>query len=102
MVATRVTEGPAEATDQLDLARAELGSSNAGDGARGLARLALVLHLDPALAPAVLDALGPRRDPSALVLRGEAFLLLGRHLEAEAAFGAAGRALNGAIPDRPA
>lgn len=83
-----------EPTDELSRARAELSSGTAGEADRGVARLALVLRLDPALAPAVLDALRPRRDPAALLVRGDAYRLLGRHLEAEAAFHAAGQALD--------
>jgi len=84
---------PADAARELDRARGELSSGAAADAARGVARLALVLRLDPALAPAVLDALQPRRDPAALLLRGDAYRLLGRHLEAEAALQAASQAL---------
>lgn len=90
---------PADPADELATARAELGSGNAGKAARGLTRLGLVLRLDPALAPAVLDAVGPRRDVASLLLRGDACRILGRHLDAEAAFTAAGQALD--WPDAP-
>ncbi|MEO7663552.1 MAG: hypothetical protein ABIV26_00365 [Candidatus Limnocylindrales bacterium] len=86
---------------ELALARDELGSGNAGAAHRGLGRLALVLRLDPTLAPDVLDALGPRRDAAALTIRGDGYRLLGRHLDAEAAFAAAGDALDGPEPGRP-
>lgn len=62
---------------------------------RALVRLALVLRLDPTLAPAVLDAIALRREPEALLIRGDAQRLLGRHLEAEAAFDAAAAGLEG-------
>lgn len=62
---------------------------------RALVRLALVLRLDPTLAPAVLDAIALRREPEAQLIRGDAQRLLGRHLEAEAAFDAAAEALEG-------
>lgn len=67
---------------ELTLAREELAS----DPERALVRLALVLRIDPSLAPAVLDAISLRREPAASILRGDAQRLLGRHLEAEAAF----------------
>ena len=56
-------------------------------------RLALVLRHDPTLAPMVLDTLRLRREPAAALLRGDAQRLLGRHLEAEAAFDAAAESL---------
>lgn len=91
---SRLAGPPNEPADELSRARTELSSGAAGEADRGVARLALVLRLDPALAPAVLDALRPRRDPAALLVRGDAYRLLGRHLEAEAAFHAAGQALD--------
>jgi tetratricopeptide (TPR) repeat protein len=60
---------------------------------RAFLRLALVLRHDPTLAPMVLDALHLRREPGAALLRGDAQRLLGRHLEAEAAFDAAAESL---------
>lgn len=93
-------QGPGEPAEELTWAREELASGDPADTARGLARLALVLRLDSALAARVLDALGPARDATALLVRGDACRLLGRHLEAEAAFAAAARALEG--PGRPA
>jgi hypothetical protein len=93
---------PADASRELDRARGELSSGVAADAARGIARLALVLRLDPALAAAVLDVLQVRRDPAALLLRGDAYRLLGRHLEAEAALQAASQALGALDVGRPA
>jgi tetratricopeptide (TPR) repeat protein len=60
---------------------------------RALLRLALVLRHDPTRAPAVLDVLHLRREPRAALLRGDAQRLLGRHLEAEAAYDAAAESL---------
>jgi hypothetical protein len=60
---------------------------------RAFLRLALVLRHDPTLAPSVLDVLHLRREPTAALLRGDAQRLLGRHLEAEAAFDAAADSL---------
>jgi hypothetical protein len=56
---------------------------------RGLLRLALVLRLDPTLAPDVFEAVRMRREPFAAIVRGDAERLMGRHLEAEADFGEA-------------
>jgi hypothetical protein len=61
---------------------------------RAFLRLALILRHDPTLAPMVLDALHLRREPAAALLRGDAQRLLGRHLEAEAAFDAAAESLD--------
>jgi len=67
---------------ELATARAEL----ANEPDRALLRLGLTLRLDPTLAPAVLDIVAMRSEPAAALLRGDAQRLLGRHLEAEAAF----------------
>jgi hypothetical protein len=74
--------GHADPEAELETARDEL--STAPD--RGLLRLALVLRLDPTLASEVLEAVRLRREAAAVVLRGDAQRLLGRHLEAEASF----------------
>lgn len=81
--------------EELAQAREELASQPD----RALLRLALVLRADPTLAPNVLDAVSLRREPAAAIIRGDAQRLLGRHLEAEAAFTAAGDALD--QPERP-
>jgi hypothetical protein len=78
---------------ELQRARAELPA----DPGRALLRLALTLRLDPTLAPAVLDLVAGRTEPAAALLRGDAQRLLGRHLEAEAAFASAAAGL-GAKP----
>jgi hypothetical protein len=62
---------------------------------RAILRLSLVLRHDPTYAPAVLDILHLRREPSAALVRGDAQRLLGRHMEAEAAFDAAAESLEG-------
>jgi hypothetical protein len=93
--ARRAVRQPAEPAEELARAREELGSGIAGEVTRGLARLALVLRHDPTLAPAILDALGPRREVGALLLRGDALRITGRRLDAEAAYAAAGRILDG-------
>lgn len=75
---------------ELATAKAELGT----DPARALLRLGLTLRLDPTLAPAVLDIVAMRTEPAAVLLRGDAQRLLGRHLEAEAAYAEAGSRLS--------
>jgi hypothetical protein len=74
---------------ELERAREELGTRPE----RAFLRMALALRADPTLAPLVLDAVYLRRDPAAALLRGDAQRLLGRHLEAEAAFDAAAETL---------
>jgi len=72
----------ARARDELDV-----------DPDKAFLRLALVLRHDPTRAPAVIDVLHLRREPRAALLRGDAQRLLGRHLEAEAAYDAAAESL---------
>ena len=67
---------------ELETARDELATAPE----RGLLRLSLALRLDPTLAGEVLEAVRLRREPAAAILRGDAHRLLGRHLDAEAAF----------------
>ena len=74
---------------ELDRAREELGAKPE----QAYLRMALALRADPTLAPAILDAVHLRRDAAAAMLRGDAQRLLGRHLEAEAAFDAAAETL---------
>ena len=88
--APRAESDPAEI---LARGRAEVRSGTVDRLATGLDRLGLALRLDPTLAPAVLDAIGRHREPAALLLRGDAYRILGRAVEAEAAFLAAAAAL---------
>jgi len=81
--------GHSDPDAELEVARAEL--DEAPD--RGLLRLALVLRLDPTLAPDVLEAIRLRPEPAAAIVRGDAERLIGRHLEAEAAFADAAEAI---------
>ena len=74
---------------ELNKAREELDTKTD----RALLRMSLVLRHDPTLAPAVLQILHLRREPNAALVRGDAQRLLGRHLEAEAAFDAAAESL---------
>lgn len=82
-------KGQLDPTAELGLARTELDQHPE----RAFLRLALVLRHDPTLAPMVLDVLHLRRESAAALLRGDAQRLLGRHLEAEAAFDAAAESL---------
>jgi hypothetical protein len=87
--ATRRIKAQLDPLAELAQARAELETRPD----RAFLRLALVLRHDPTLAPSVLDVLHLRREPTAALLRGDAQRLLGRHLEAEAAFDAAAESL---------
>lgn len=89
---------PADATDpDEDAAEApspgeefELGRAALEDGDLGAAaiRLGLVLRFAPALAPAVLDALGDRHDddPALALVRGDAYRLVGHERDARRAY----------------
>jgi hypothetical protein len=87
--AARRRRGQLEPAAELARAREELDR----DPDRAFLRLALVLRHDPTRAPAVIDVLHLRREPRAALLRGDAQRLLGRHLEAEAAYDAAAESL---------
>jgi hypothetical protein len=69
--------------EALDDGRAAL---EAGDVARAALQLALVLRVAPALSPAVLDVIGDHRDPGLGFVRGDAYRLVGRELDARRAF----------------
>ena len=58
-------------------------------------QLALVLRIAPALAPAVLDLIGDRHDPALALVRGDAYRLVGREIDARRAYADAAR------PDEP-
>ncbi len=85
----RRKKGQLDPAAELARARTELDSRPD----QAYLRLALVLRHDPTFAPMVLEALHLRREPAAALLRGDAQRLLGRHLEAEAAFDAAAESL---------
>jgi tetratricopeptide (TPR) repeat protein len=85
----RRVKGQLDPAAELERARRELGIRPE----RALLRLSLVLRHDPTYAPAVLELLHLRRDPMAALVRGDAQRLLGRHLEAEAAFDSAAETL---------
>jgi hypothetical protein len=81
---------------ELDLARDELDD----DPDQAFLRLGLALRLDPTLAADVLEVVEHRGEPAASLLRGDVERLLGRHLEAEAAFAEAADALDRAAERR--
>ena len=85
----RRIKGQLDPTAELARARQDLETKPE----RAFLRLALVLRHDPTLAPMVLEALRLRREAPAALLRGDAQRLLGRHLEAEAAYDAAAESL---------
>ncbi|MES2210878.1 MAG: hypothetical protein V4515_11940 [Chloroflexota bacterium] len=64
-------------------------------------RLALALRLDPALALRVVDLIIRRQEPAALLVRGDALRILGRTLDAEAAYAGAAAALDRPTRHRP-
>lgn len=75
-----------EPADELDAAREDL---RAGRSAAGAIRLAVVLRLAPALAPAVLEALATLSGPSLELVRGDALRLVGYERDAQLAYAAA-------------
>jgi hypothetical protein len=85
----RRVKGQLDPAAELARAREELSAKPE----RAILRLSLVLRHDPTYAPAVLDILHLRREPTAALVRGDAQRLLGRHMEAEAAFDAAAESL---------
>jgi hypothetical protein len=85
----RRAKGQLDPVAELARARVELDSSPE----QAMLRLSLVIRHDPTLAPTVLEVLRLRREPMAALVRGDAQRLLGRELEAEAAFDAAAESL---------
>jgi hypothetical protein len=81
---------------ELEAARAALA---AGDRSGAAIRLAVVLRLAPALAPAVLDAAGTEPGREFDLVRGDALRLVGRESQARRAFAAAAR--DTAAPEPP-
>ena len=81
---------------ELDLGRAAL---EAGDPDEAAVRLGLVLRVSPALAPAVLDLVEGRTERGMALVRGDAYRLVGREIEARRAFAEA--AHGGSWPPPP-
>ncbi len=78
--------------EALEDGRAALEAGNVVDAAL---QLALVLRVAPVLAPAVLDLVGDRHDAGLAFVRGDAYRLVGRELDARRAYADAAR------PDEP-
>jgi hypothetical protein len=68
---------------ELDLGRAAL---EANDPDEAALRLGLVLRVAPFLAPAVLDLVDGRTEQGLALVRGDAYRLVGRELDARRAF----------------
>ncbi len=68
---------------ELDLGRAAL---DANDPAEAAIRLGLVLRVAPVLAPAVLELVEGRTESGLALVRGDAYRLVGREIEARQAF----------------
>ena len=81
---------------ELDLGRAALDAGQADEAA---VRLGLVLRVSPALAPAVLDLIEGRSERGLALVRGDAYRIVGREMEARRAFVEAARA--DALPRSP-
>lgn len=69
--------------DELDRGRDAL---QAGDPATAALHLGMVLRVRPALAPAVLDLVADDRSATLAFVRGDAYRLVGRELDARRAF----------------
>jgi Flp pilus assembly protein TadD len=85
------------APDALRALEAGRDALERGDHPAAAVRLAVALRLGPAFAPAVLDALGERHDPELELVRGDAYRLVGREVEARRAYGVVLRQLDGAV-----
>lgn len=82
---------------ELDAARAAIA---AGDRSGAAIRLAVVLRLAPALAPAVLDIAAAEPGPGFDLVRGDALRLVGRESQARRSFAAAARGSESGERDR--
>lgn len=84
----RVTSGLPTAADELARGAAALGAE---DVAAAAISLGLVLRLGPDLAPAVIDLVEGRTEPGLAFVRGDAYRLVGRELDALDAYASAMR-----------
>lgn len=92
--ATPVADSEAMPDPAAELAAARAALA-AGDRAGAAIRLAVVLRLAPALAPAVLDIAAAEPGPGFDLVRGDALRLVGRESQARRSFAAAAR---GSVP----
>lgn len=76
-------EGLPAGDTELDLGRAALESNDPDEAA---VRLALVLRVAPALAPAVIDLVKGRTERGLVLVRGDAYRLVGHEREARQAY----------------
>jgi hypothetical protein len=86
------------ASEALDGGREALES---GDLIEASMQLALVLRLSTALAPAVLDLVADRPEPELAFVRGDAYRLVGRELDARRAYARVAGAAPSPEPDPP-
>ena len=89
--------------EALEAGRALLEADDVGGASL---QLALVLRIAPALAPAVIELVGERHDPGLAFVRGDAYRLVGRELDARRAYADAARpsgdaAAQGSTPASP-
>ncbi|MGH2473837.1 MAG: hypothetical protein ACRDIL_01120, partial [Candidatus Limnocylindrales bacterium] len=70
----------------------------AGDIDAAVVSLSLVLRLNPVMAPSVIDLVTGRTDPALAFVRGDAYRLVGRELDALSAYREATRPAD--APDR--
>ena len=73
-----------------------------GDTAGAALQLALVLRITPALAPAVIDLIADQQDAGLAFVRGDAYRLVGRELDARRAYADAARPSDAAASPEPA
>lgn len=104
--AHRAAEGDPQASPPTgvlpDLSRALQAAEEAlasDDPGSATIQLALVLRVAPALAPAVLDMIKDREGPAFELIRGDAYRLVGREVEARRSFAAAAGAPGSDGPD---
>ena len=88
MVSRSTTADLPTGEEELDLGRAAL---DANDPDEAAVRLGLAIRVAPALAPAVLDLIAGRTERAIALVRGDAYRLVGRELEARRAFADAAR-----------
>ena len=74
---------------------------DAGRTAEAAVHLSLVLRVSPVLAPAVLDVVADDRSPELAFVRGDAYRLVGRELEARRAFAQAVRPVPRSAAESP-
>jgi hypothetical protein len=83
-----------DALQALDAGREAL---ERGEHAAAAVRLGVALRLGPAFAPAILDALGDVHQPELELVRGDAYRLVGREVDARRSYSAVLRQLAGSV-----